>query len=298
MIFRITHTTQYRYSLPVDLCHNEARLRPRDLPNRQRVAHSVTIDPPPAMRHERTDHFGNSVLYFAVQTEHRALTISAVSEVAATLAPSPVVGASRPWTDAGALLREMAAEAALEARQFALDSPLVTASRELAAYAAPSFPSGRPLLEAVFDLTQRIHREFAYDPHVTTVATALPEMFAARRGVCQDFAHLAIGCLRALGLPARYVSGYVETLAPPGQPRLQGADASHAWFAVFDPDAGWVDFDPTNDQLAGAHHVTVAWGRDYADVAPVKGVVLGGGAHQLEVTVDVLRLPGPPGPPC
>ncbi len=296
MNFRITHTTHYRYSLPVDLCHSEARLRPRDLPHQQRAAHSVTIDPVPAVRHERTDHFGNPVLYFAVQTEHRELTISAVSEVAGTPAAPPFLGASRAWNDVTAVVREMTADSALEARQFALDSPLVMASPELAAYAAPSFASGRPLLDAVFDLTHRINREFAYDPHVTTVATALPDMFAARRGVCQDFAHLAIGCLRALGLPARYVSGYVETVSPPGQPRLHGADASHAWFAVFDPEAGWVDFDPTNDQLAGAQHVTLAWGRDYADVAPVKGVVLGGGTHQLEVTVDVLRLPGPHGP--
>lgn len=177
----------------------------------------------------------------------------------------------------------------VEARQFRLDSPLVATSPALAAFAQPSFSPGRPLLDSVHDLNRRIHAAFTYDQEVTTISTPLSEVLAQQRGVCQDFAHLAIGCLRSLGLPARYVSGYVESLPPPGQPRLRGADASHAWFAVFDPEQGWVDFDPTNDQIVTDHHVTTAWGRDYADVTPLKGIVFGGGAHQLEVAVEIVR---------
>ena len=158
-------------------------------------------------------------------------------------------------------------------------------------YAAPSFPLGRPLLEAMADLNRRIHQEFTYDPHFTTVATPLNQVLTEQRGVCQDFAHLAMACLRAWGLAARYVSGYLETLPPPGQPRLIGADASHAWLAVYVPGVGWAEFDPTNDCMPGEQHITLAWGRDYGDVAPLKGVMTGGGSHSLEVSVDVAPQP-------
>lgn len=182
------------------------------------------------------------------------------------------------------------APAGLEARRYRQESPLVAPSAELAAFAAESFPSGRPLLCGVEHLMQRVYAEFAFDPHFTEIATPLAEVLQARRGVCQDFAHLVVGGLRSLGLAARYVSGYLETEPPPGQPRLQGADASHAWASVFVPNHGWVDFDPTNGVWPGTRHVVVAWGRDYSDVAPIKGVVLGAGQHELQVAVDVERI--------
>jgi transglutaminase-like putative cysteine protease len=179
---------------------------------------------------------------------------------------------------------------AAEVREFQLESPMVPLDDDLAAYAAASFTPGRPLLEAVCDLMRRIHRDFVYEPNFTTVATPVLEVLRNRRGVCQDFAQVAIGCLRSFGVPARYVSGYIESTPPPGETAMRGADASHAWLAVYDPDAGWVDVDPTNDQLVGSQHVTIAWGRDYADVTPLKGVVFGGGAHSLEVAVELGRV--------
>ena len=182
-----------------------------------------------------------------------------------------------------------------ENRQFVLDSPLATTSPELADYAAASFPPGRPLLEAVQDLMERVHHEFTYDPEFSTVTTPLAEVLTRRRGVCQDFAHLSVACLRSLGLAARYVSGYLETLPPPGQSKQPGADESHAWFSVYLPDAGWHDFDPTNNRVPLDQHITTAWGRDYADVTPVKGVIFGGNPdHRPQVSVDMERLPESP----
>lgn len=157
----------------------------------------------------------------------------------------------------------------------------------------PGQLSGRPLLDAARDLTRRIYQDFTYDPHFTTVATPLDQVLENRRGVCQDFAHLAIGCLRSMGLAARYISGYLETIPPPGQPRMEGADASHAWLAVYLPTLGWVEFDPTNDCMPGEQHITLAWGRDYGDVVPLKGIMSGGGSHELEVGVDVKRSGSP-----
>jgi transglutaminase-like putative cysteine protease len=182
-----------------------------------------------------------------------------------------------------------------EAIEFALDRQSARNRREAAAYARVSFPAGRPLLEAVSDLTGRVHEDFTYDPRATTVATSLAEVFAARRGVCQDFARLEIACLRSLGIAARYVSGYLETAPPEGKPRLVGADASHAWVSIYCPGLGWVDVDPTNNVFPSGSHVTVAWGRDYADISPTRGLILGGGQHSLKVGVDVTRIP--PGSP-
>jgi len=242
------------------------------------------------MLHERLDYFGNPVEYFVLQEPHDTLSVTARSTVRlepAVALPAPTT--SLAWDRLAAWLMAAPDPAAIEAREFVLDSPLVATSAALAAFAAPAFPVGRPLLEAVLDLNSAIQREFTYDPGFTTVATPLSEVLTLRCGVCQDFAHLAIGCLRSLGVPARYVSGYVESVPPPGGSRLRGADASHAWFAVYIPDVGWVDLDPTNDQLVTTQHVTTAWGRDYADVTPLKGVIFGGGSHSLEVEVDVTR---------
>jgi len=295
--YRVTHTTRYAYEGPVSLCHTEARLFPRELP-RQRVARAeVRVDPPPTSYAEGTDYFGNRVSRFSIEEPHTSLQVTAVSEV--SVLPRAVgdePGASLPWEEAAAPRLAWTGPEGLDARPLALGSPLIAPGPELEAYARPSFAAGRHLLDAVADLMGRIHRDFAYDPHFTTVATPLAEVLQHRRGVCQDFAHLAIGCLRSLGLPARYVSGYLETVPPPGRPRLVGADASHAWFAVHVPGAGWADFDPTNDQRPSDQHITVAWGRDYGDVNPLKGVVLGGGEHALEVSVDVALLTAEPRP--
>ncbi|MGR9053448.1 MAG: transglutaminase-like domain-containing protein, partial [Gammaproteobacteria bacterium] len=178
----------------------------------------------------------------------------------------------------------------LEAKQFVLDSPMVSAAPELAEYAKPSFTPNRPLCEVVQNLMERIFTDFTYDPTFTTIATPLSEVLAHRRGVCQDFAHLAIGCLRSYGLAARYVSGYVESIAPQGKEKIIGGDASHAWFAVFEPINGWLEFDPTNNKMPLDQHITLAWGRDYSDVTPLKGIAYGGGQHSLVVSVDVRRL--------
>jgi transglutaminase-like putative cysteine protease len=198
--------------------------------------------------------------------------------------------ATPPWEHALHVLRQERDPETLDAYQYAFDSPYIRLGADLAAYAAPSFPTGRPLLDAALDLTRRIHADYRYDPTATTTATPLEKVMELRRGVCQDFAHLQIGCLRSLGLAARYVSGYLLTNPPPGRPRLVGADASHAWLSVYCPGSGWIDLDPTNNQIPHDNHILVAWGRDYEDVSPVNGVVLGGGKHYVTVAVDVVKL--------
>lgn len=280
--YLVTHTTQYRYGHPVTVCHNEAYLVPREMPRQQCRITQLQIDPAPAVRDAREDFFGNRVVYFAIQKSHTTLRVSAVSEVAVTAAEPLDPERSRPWEQ----VRDDAFRRA-DLMPFLLDSPYVPVEPDWLDYATRSFPAGRPFLSGVQDLMGRIFADFKYDPGFTTLATPIAEVFAHRRGVCQDFAHLAIACLRALRLPARYVSGYLLTLPPPGQVRLTGADASHAWFGVHCPDLGWVDFDPTNNRLPSDQHITVAWGRDYSDVPPLKGVILGGGPHTLEVSVDV-----------
>jgi transglutaminase-like putative cysteine protease len=291
MKYRIVHCTRYAYGLPVVLCHNEARLRPRTTARQRCESFEVAIEPGAAEKAEREDMFGNAVLYFAVEAEHTSLIVAARSIVEVIPRPAAEAEVFEPWEEAA---RRIAAERdpeLREARHFVLDSPAATVTPEVAAFAAPSFSPRRPLLDAVHDLSARIHRELVFDPHSTTVATPLAEVLAQRRGVCQDFAHLAVACLRSRAIPARYVSGYLETVSPPGVPRLEGADASHAWFAALVPGMGWCEFDPTNDQIPAEQHVVTAWGRDYTDVAPLKGVIFGGGSHTLEVAVDMSRLP-------
>lgn len=290
MDYAVTHHTLYRYSSSVAQCHNEARLTPRDTPWQRCPISRVQINPPPAMTAERLDFFGNRVTYFAIQDIHQALEVTAVSEVSVDPRPVPELESTPPWEAVAGSLGRGPDEETIEARQFALESPYVNCCAEaLRDYARDSFAAGRPLLAAAWDLTRRIYRDFTYDPKFTTLATPLQEVLDNRRGVCQDYAHLAIGCLRALGLAARYMSGYLENLPAPGRPRLTGADASHAWLAVYCPGHGWIEFDPTNNCLPGVQHITLAWGRDYGDVAPLKGVMVGGGSHTLDVAVKVRR---------
>lgn len=292
MKYRITHETTYRYEQAVTVCHNEAHLIPRDSAQQRCLSYRLDIDPTPVARSEREDFFGNRVVYYAIDIPHELLRVTATSEV---LLESPgaqlPLGAGVPWQEALRRLHGELSAANLDARQYLLDSPMAGITAEIKRYAAPAFREHRPVADVVLELMSRIHRDFTYDPDFTTIATPLSEVLQHRRGVCQDFAHLAIACLRSHGLPARYVSGYIETQAPPGQEKLRGADASHAWFAVYDPNVGWLDYDPTNNQIPIDRHITTAWGRDYADITPLKGVIYGGGDHhRAEVAVDVVAL--------
>jgi transglutaminase-like putative cysteine protease len=293
MRYRVCHVTRYRYSDPVSLCHSMAYLKPRDLPHQICLASQVRVDPWPAVARDHTDYFGNRVSYFAIQQSHSHLDVTAQSEVEVLTRALPDPGTTAPWELALERIRTGRDEALIDAHIFTLGSAMVPLSTSALDYARPSFTPGRPLLEAATDLMGRIYKDYEYDPQFSSVATPLDEVMQHRRGVCQDFAHLGLACVRSLGLAARYVSGYLETLPPPGQVKLQGSDASHAWFSVFIPDLGWVDFDPTNDQIPGEQHITTAVGRDYQDVTPVRGVFYGGGTHELTIAVDVNRIPEP-----
>jgi transglutaminase-like putative cysteine protease len=291
MRYRVTHKTEYEYAEPVGQSYNEARLLPRFSQQQNLVSAWMEISPSEADYRVRQDFFGNQVAYFTIPEPHRQFKVTAISEVQIfSQAGQLDFAQGAAWEKVKQTLRQDHRPEVLDARQYALDSPYIAASAELAAYADASFPPDRPLIEAVHDLMQRIHRDFTYDPQFTTLATPLEAVLEHKRGVCQDFAHLAIGCIRSHGLAARYVSGYIETLPPPGKEKLLGADASHAWFSVYLPDVGWMDFDPTNNQVPSDQHITVAWGRDYTDVTPLKGVIFGGQNHELKVSVQVERL--------
>lgn len=285
--YTITHVTTYEYTEPVSLCQNVAHLSARCSGRQRAESPTLSISPEPAVIEERVDYFGNPVHYFTIQEPHRELSVRAEHRIGVSVEAPPEPGATHPWEVVRDQLPGDRDPAWLGAYEFVFDSRYVAADARYAEFAAPSFAPGRPVLEAALDLTARIHREFVYDPRATTLATPVAEVFEKRRGVCQDFAHLMLACLRSLGLAARYVSGYLSTLPPPGKPRLIGADATHAWCSVFCGDAGWVDLDPTNDQIPGVRHVLLAWGRDYDDVSPLKGVILGGGQHIVKVSVDV-----------
>jgi transglutaminase-like putative cysteine protease len=291
--YQVRHETVYSYSEAVPVCHNEIHLVPRELPRQRLLSNVLVVDPEPEVLSSHLDSFGNRVGRFAIEAGHRRLVVTATSVVEVDPPSDWRDFEALPWeTLRDRLVRDTDA-ATLEARQFAFDSPLVRTSPRLASWAAESFTPGRPWHEALVELTARIHREFAYDPTATTTSTPVEEVFALKRGVCQDFAHLQIACLRSLGLAARYVSGYISNERPPGTDGpggMVGADASHAWLACWGGCDGWLDVDPTNDCPAGTLHVTIGWGRDYADVAPVKGVCIGGGAHGMEVAVLVSRI--------
>lgn len=288
--FRIRHLTRYDYAEPVSLCHSIAHLKPLQRPRQRCLSSQLRVDPWPAVQREYQDFFGNRINYFSIQQTHHALEVVVKSTVEVKPVNLPVAGASPPWERARARLHDPGDPHMAAARIFTLPSPLIPLDPAAQAFAAESFPAGRPIMEAVVELMGRIFREFDYDPASTTVATPVAEVMDQRRGVCQDFAHIAIAGLRGLGLPARYVSGYLETLPPPGQTKLRGADASHAWFSVLIPNLGWVDFDPTNDRIPAEQHITTAIGRDFQDVTPLRGIFYGGGTHVLTVAVDVDRI--------
>jgi len=292
MKYRVTHTTKYHYSDNVTLCHNVAHLLPRNTQLQNCKISELKISPMPSYINEWTDFFGNRQASFSIEKPHDELIVTAISEVEVMPGGSLLDGAfPTSWEQAVEYLQSAKEEEALDARLYLLESEFIEFSDEVKNYSLESFAPGRHLLEAVEDLMHRIYRDFDYDPGFSSIATPLEEVLKHRKGVCQDFAHLAIACLRMRGIAARYISGYLETMPPEGQERLVGADASHAWFSVYVPHQGWIDFDPTNAQIPSEQHITAAWGRDYADVAPLKGVIFGGGKkNKLEVAVDVERL--------
>lgn len=289
--YRVLHDTEYAYSQPVTLSQQRLHLPPRETAWQKVLAHGLEIDPAPTRRSASLDAFGNQVVRFDLEQPHDRLLVRAESRVEVWPRPPRYPAASQPWDALVDDLRYRAGRAyrgrLLEAVRFRFESTHVRVKSDFVDYARHSFAPGRPVLEGAIDLMERIHADFTFDPAATTVATPVTEVLARRRGVCQDFAHLMLSCLRSLGLPARYVSGYLLTQPPAGQPRLVGADASHAWVAVFVPALGWVDLDPTNDCMVDTEHITVAWGADFADVTPQRGVILGGGAHEVTVRVTV-----------
>jgi transglutaminase-like putative cysteine protease len=287
MTYSITHRTVYEYAAPVTVSHHVARLEPRATTTQVQENFSLKIFPEPALRKARTDYFGNRLCLFSVQEVHRRLEIITSSRVTVSAKKLPAPESSPAWETAAQMFRDPVSPEVVEPYQFIFDSPQVRASFELADYARESFRKDTPLLAGAVDLTRRIFEDFKFDPKATTVATPLEEVWEKRRGVCQDFAHLGIACLRSIGLPARYVSGYMRTHAPEGKARLVGADASHAWFRVFCPGIGWLDFDPTNNVQPAEEHIVVAFGRDFGDVSPVAGILTGGGRHIVKVAVDV-----------
>ncbi|MFO1093523.1 MAG: transglutaminase family protein [Planctomycetaceae bacterium] len=288
MHYKIRHVTTYTYSTPVSVCHNLVMLTPREDARLHVHQHRLDSHPAPQFVSRRQDAFGNHVHVFSIEESHKQLTVTASNRVTVLprdLAPADVGPA---WEQLASDLRGSKDPAWMDASRFLFDSPRIRRSQDFARYASGSFPAQRPILEGLRDLTQRIHADFRYDKSATDVGTATEDAFRLRSGVCQDFAHVEIACLRSLGIPARYVSGYLRTAPPAGRPRLVGADQSHAWAAVYcGPQLGWVEVDPTNDCLCGTDHIPIAWGRDYNDVAPLRGVFLGGGDHQLRVSVDV-----------
>jgi transglutaminase-like putative cysteine protease len=287
MIYKIAHRTTYKYKHSVSVGNHVACLKPRSTSRQELIKVDLNIQPHPAMCVERKDYFGNKLIFFTIQEPHRELVVEARSEVKVAESQPVPVRNEITWEDVVRSLPFDLTREGLDAEQFAFESPRIRIRPEFADYALQSFTPGRRMQEALLDLTARIYKDFRFDPKVTNVRTTPEDVFKKRRGVCQDFAHVQIACLRSLNLPARYVSGYLRTYPPPGRPRLVGADASHAWVSAYCPGSGWLDVDPTNNVVPSDGHVTLAWGRDYGDVSPLRGLVLGGGDHTLKVGVDM-----------
>lgn len=302
--YHIVHESSYTYETPVSLSRQLLHLTPRECAWQRRLAHDIKVSPEADAERARHDCFGNPVRELTIEFPHESLVVRAQSTIdvlphlpAGAEAKLQLAGespsylsASPPWEAVRDALAYGSRPVLLDANCFQFESPYVRVKGEFANYAKPCFTPGRPILEAVQALMSRIYSEFKFDPEATTVATPVLKVLTEKRGVCQDFAHLMLSCLRSQGIAARYVSGYLLTRPPPGQPRMVGADASHAWVSVFCPElegGRWVDFDPTNNLLPDTQHITLAWGRDFADVSPLRGVILGGDAHELKVGVTV-----------
>jgi len=290
MLYSVEHTTKYQYHEQVSLCHNIAALAPRNTDKQTCRAFNIIISPLPEVLEEHVDFFGNKLYYFVIEQEHEELTVTVRSQVEKITLPDAQPSYSdQSWEMVRDILLTSTGEF-IEEKQFIHPTEITAATPEIKNYAEQSFTTGKALFEAVYDLIKRIFTDFKFTPGFTTVSTPLSVLMKERKGVCQDFAHLAISCVHSMGLPARYVSGYLETLAPAGKEKLTGVDASHAWIAVFIPGMGWVDFDPTNNQLATEQYITIGWGRDYFDIIPLKGVIMSSSSHELTVSVDVKRM--------
>lgn len=290
MIFDVSHKTHYRYSHPVVQSQHLIHMSPREIPRQTIRNHSLIVEPAPALRYDGVDALGNTVLILDIERPHRELVIHARTTIETQPLPDIDLAATTPWDRLDESFSSADGGLPLDVIMYRCGTRLTTATREIADYAKVSFTPGRPVLDAAVSLSNRIFAEFKFDNTATDLSTPISVVLKERRGVCQDFAHLALACLRAMRVPARYVSGYILTRPPPGQPRLQGADASHAWISVWSPEAGWIDLDPTNGIVVSDEHITIAYGRDYDDVSPISGVLLGGGDHDVTVGVDVVPV--------
>lgn len=286
--YDVEHETRYVYETPVMQSWQLARLKPRPLPWQELHAHELRIEPVPEECHDTQDSFGNTVSHFGIYGSHRLLRVVMRCEVEVGERPVPDPEVDESWESVREAVRRNPRLDDLVPAAMCEPTTLVPWSEAARRYARPHFKPGRNWLEAVSSLMSAIHDQFEFQAGATTVSTSVDEVLHQRRGVCQDFAHLMLACLRGFGLPARYVSGYLLTEPPPGQPRLMGVDASHAWVAAYSPSHGWVEFDPTNDTLADSRYITLAWGSDFADVVPLRGVILGGGEQDLQVFVSVM----------
>lgn len=289
--YRLEHQTVYRYSEAVMLSHQQLHLTPRPVSHQHTLSHEIVIAPTPALRRETTDAFGNPMTEIAIESPHNRLEITARAHVEARALQAPGAMQTPPWESVREALQYRAGwrpgPAILEATQFLFESPHTRVNRALRAYATDCFKPGQPVLSGAVLLMAKIYDEFQFEAGATTVTTPVMKMFEQKRGVCQDFAHFIISCLRSTGLAARYVSGYLLTRPPPGKPRRAGADVSHAWASLFVPGNGWIDLDPTNNVLPSIEHITLGWGRDFSDVTPLRGVINGGGLQTLDVRVTV-----------
>ncbi len=297
--YHVLHETRYDYGGAVSLSQQMLHLVPRPSDWQTCTHYELHVDPEPSWRQCGHDAFGNPVEWMAFYQPHSELHVRSEMEVDVRARGTIDLADAIAWNELAQRLVYQGGVPPLAddlaAKHFLYESPNVRVKNELTAYASDCFPPGRPVLQGVQALMEKIHDEFTFDPEATTIATPVLEVLEKKRGVCQDFAHFMIGCLRALGLPARYMSGYLLTHPPPGQPRMVGADASHAWVSVYAPDttARWVEFDPTNNLLPSTQHITIGWGRDFADVSPLRGIILGGGGHEPEVAVTVTPLDAP-----
>jgi transglutaminase-like putative cysteine protease len=288
--YEVTHTTRYAYSEKVSHCHNIGYLAPQSDAHQTCRNTTINVFPQPQVLTQHEDYFGNRFYYFSVEVPHNSLEVVGKTHVSTMPLSFSNWNDSPAWEGVVNKLSHAESEFDIRAREYALPSKFIPINDVFASFALESFTPGKPILAAAHEFSQRIYREFRYQQKATTILTPLTEVFQNRAGVCQDFAHLCISALRSIGLAAQYVSGYIETYPPAGKEKLRGSDASHAWFAIYAPDMGWYDFDPTNGKAMGEEYIVTARGRDFGDVSPLKGILFGGGKNQLKVEVDVFRV--------
>ncbi|MGB0682933.1 MAG: transglutaminase family protein [Magnetovibrionaceae bacterium] len=293
MLYDVSHRTVYKYSQPVSISHHLLHMSPRTSDRQANYAHRLHVEPAPAISETLTDYFGNPANYLTIQQDHTKLVLHVTSRIEVMPPELPEPASTPAWDSVPATLAADFSPDGLDIFQYTFDSNHTVGGEGISEYARPSFPTGRPILEAALDLNRRIFKDFSYSGSATDVSTPIDDVLEMRQGVCQDFAHLQLACFRSLGLAARYVSGYIRTYSDKSDEKLIGADASHAWVSLFVPGTGWVDLDPTNNKPATEEHITIAWGRDYADVSPINGFILGGGAHEVSVAVEVKPLGQP-----